>query len=132
MASPCRADEEAGRKFYAEQVYSILEERCFNCHVGEDRIKGHFRITNREGLLRGGDYGPGYDAENPMESLVLTMLSYKDDEQQMLPKAKLPEEEIAVLTQWVEMGAPYDPALEIAGKEGEGKRGFTVSEESRN
>lgn len=132
IASPCRSDEDAGRKFYAEHVFPILEAHCFQCHGGEDRIKGHFRITNREGLLRGGDYGPGYDADNPMESLVLSMVSYEDEEYQMPPKAKLPEEEIDVLTQWVEMGAPYDPALEIAGKEGEVKRGFTVTEKSRN
>ena len=75
IASACRSDEDAGRKFYAEQVFPILEAHCFKCHGGEDRIKGHFRITNREGLLRGGDYGPGYDAENPMESLLGLVLS---------------------------------------------------------
>ena len=67
-----------------------------------------------------------------MESLLLSMVSYEDDEYQMPPKAKLPEEEIEVLTLWVKMGAPYDPALEIAGREGEVKGGFTVSEKSRN
>jgi hypothetical protein len=125
------ANGEPGKKFYAERVFSILEERCFSCHGGEDRIKGHFRITNREGLLRGGDYGPGYNPESPMESLVLEMLSYKDAEHEMPPKAKLPDEEIAVLRQWVEMGVPYDPALEIDGKESEVKRGFTLSDENR-
>ena len=125
------AHGESGEEFYTEKVFSILEEHCFSCHGGEDRIKGHFRITNREGLLRGGDYGPGYNAESPAESLVLEMLSYKDDEHEMPPKAKLPEEEIAVLRQWVEMGAPYDSALEIDGKEGEVKRGFTLSDEDR-
>ena len=125
------AHGEEGEKFYAEKVFSILEEHCFSCHGGEDRIKGHFRITNREGLLRGGDYGPGFNAESPLESLVLEMLSYKDAEHEMPPKAKLPDEEIAVLRQWVEMGVPYDPSLEIDGKESEVKRGFTLSDENR-
>ncbi len=124
-------DDEKGRQFYAETVFPLLETRCFECHGGGEKLKGHFRITSREGLIRGGDYGSGIDTANPTESLVLEMVSYQDDEHQMPPKEKLSEAEIAVLTQWVEMGAPYDSSLEIKG-EGTERRGFTLTDEDRD
>ncbi len=124
------SEEEDGQKFFAESVFPILEQRCFDCHGGGEKLKGHFRITSRDGLLEGGDLGSGFDAENPAASLVLEMLSYQDDEHQMPPKAKLPDSEISVLAKWIEMGAIYDPSLEIKG-EAVVRRSFTVTESDR-
>ncbi len=123
-----QADDAA---FYREKIHPLLEEHCFKCHGAEEKLKGNFRITSREGLLLGGDYGSAYDAGNPSASLLLEMVSYKDDDNQMPPKAKLPEAKIALLKEWVMKGVPYDPALEIKGAATE-KRGYTVSEEQRN
>lgn len=126
-------DELRKVQFFSETVHPILEARCFKCHGGETKLKGHFRITSREGLLRGGDLGAGYDADDWEKSQVLSMLTYDDDDHQMPPKAKLPENEIAVLTKWVEQGAVYDSALEIEGSKSEGtKKEFTISDEDRN
>ncbi|MEM9281299.1 MAG: PSD1 and planctomycete cytochrome C domain-containing protein, partial [Verrucomicrobiota bacterium] len=121
---------EVGEKFYADQVFPILKQNCFECHGGEDKLRGHFRITSREGLLEGGDFGPAYDEEDPATSLLLEMVSYKDAEHQMPPKGKLPDESTEILKQWVALGAPYDPTLEIKGEGG--RRGFTVTEGDRN
>lgn len=123
------ADE--GAAFYKEKVFPILEEHCFSCHGAEEKLKGNFRITSREGLLYGGDYGAGIDEENPEKSLLLEMVSYADDDYQMPPKEKLPDADIAILTEWVKRGAPYDPELEIKGAASE-RRGFTITEEQRN
>ena len=122
---------EDGEAFYRENVFPILESNCFKCHGGGDHLKAEFRITSREGLLLGGEFGPAYDEENPGASLLLEMISYKDEDHQMPPKAKLSEEHIATLTKWVTMGAPYDPELEIKG-EPHSRRGFTVTEEDRD
>jgi hypothetical protein len=124
--------EEAGAVFYKEKVFPILEKNCFKCHGAEEKLKGNFRVTSREGLLLGGDYGPGLDEARPAESLFLEMVSYRDEEYQMPPKAKLPDGDLAILSEWIEMGAPYDPALEIKGSAAEAKRGFTVTDEQRN
>lgn len=123
-----RADDAA---FYREKIHPLLEQHCFKCHGGEEKLKGNFRITSREGLLLGGDYGSGYDTDNPEKSLLLEMVSYQDDDSQMPPKAKLPDADLALLKEWVLKGVPYDPALEIKGVSAE-KRGFSVSEEDRN
>jgi len=129
LAPSARADD--GAVFYKEEVFPILEERCFSCHGGEEKLKGNFRVTSREGLVVGGDYGSGIDAESPEKSLLLEMVSYNDENYQMPPKEKLSDEDIAVLTEWVKMGAPYDPELEIKGDASE-RRGFSVTDDQRN
>ncbi len=127
------AQEDAA--FYAEKIHPLLQTHCFKCHGGEEgeRLKAEFRITSHAGLLRGGDFGPAIDPDNPADSLLLEMISYSDDDHQMPPKAKLSDAEIALLTEWVAKGAPYDPALEIAGDPNEHKkRSFTLSDEDRD
>ena len=47
--------------FFKKEVKPILEENCYRCHGGEDKIKGHFRVTSREGILKGGDQGTAYN-----------------------------------------------------------------------
>jgi len=132
VSLPAHAQEAADATFYAEKIHPLLEANCFKCHGGGDKLKAEFRITSRAGLLRGGELGEAVDLENPPASLLLEMVSYKDAEHQMPPKAKLSDDEIALLHEWVEKGVPYDPALEIAGDPGESKRhGFTVSDDDR-
>jgi hypothetical protein len=122
--------DEAGRRYFAEKVHPLLEEHCFKCHGGGKELKGDFRITSREGLMQGGHYGPAHNADDPGASVLLEMVSYQDADHQMPPKGKLPEEALATLAHWMEMGAPYDPALEIKG-ESTARRGFTVKDEDR-
>ncbi len=129
VAPILRADE--GIEFYKAEIHPMLEEHCFKCHGGEEKLKGNLRLTSREGLLRGGDYGPGVDETDPAKSLLLEMVSYADDEKQMPPKKKLSDDNLALLAKWVEMGAPYDPSLEIKGDASEANRGFSISDEDR-
>ncbi|MCB1237352.1 MAG: PSD1 domain-containing protein, partial [Verrucomicrobiae bacterium] len=123
--------EEDGAAFYRETVHPLLEGRCFKCHGAEEKLKGNFRLTSREGLLAGGDLGSAYNPDDTAASLVLTMLSYVDDEHQMPPKGKLPDAEIDILKRWVERGAPYDAALEIKGETPPASKAFTITEKDR-
>ncbi|MCB1063102.1 MAG: PSD1 domain-containing protein [Verrucomicrobiae bacterium] len=130
VSSAQEASESAA--FYAKEVYPILQEHCFKCHGGEEKLKGNFRITSRDGLIAGGDLGTSIDETDPAKSLILELVNYANEDYQMPPKAKLPEAQIATLTAWVvEHGAAYDPALEIEGAPEERRRGFTVSDEDR-
>ncbi len=103
------------RAFFTQEVHPILQTHCFECHGGGERLKAGFRLTSREGLLRGGDLGAAVDLADPAHSLLLRMISYADPDHEMPPAGKLPAEERAVLQRWIEQGAPYDPSLEIAG-----------------
>lgn len=121
-----------GPVFFREQIHPLLERACFKCHGGGEKLKGNFRLTSREGLLRGGDLGAAFDADHPAESALLAMISYSDPDHQMPPKGKLPDSDIALLKRWVDMGAPYDVGLEIAGPPGEGKKAKGLSSDDRN
>jgi mono/diheme cytochrome c family protein len=104
-------------EFFDNKIYPILKAQCFKCHGAKEKLKGKFRITNRAGLLKGGGSGVAIHLAKPEESLLLEMISWKDEDHEMPPKKKLPDEQIALLTQWVKMGAPFNPASEIHGKE---------------
>ena len=76
--SPVRAQElsdAAKIQFFDQKVLGVLKENCFNCHGAEKRLKGHFRVTSRKGLLEGGDIGPSINLNEPEKSLLLEMIS---------------------------------------------------------
>ncbi|HWC89282.1 MAG TPA: DUF1549 domain-containing protein, partial [Pirellulales bacterium] len=92
-------------EFFEKQVRPLLAARCQECHSGAEP-KGNLRLASRGDLLTGGDTGPAVVPGDPKESLLVDAINYGDT-YQMPPKSKLPAAEIAVLTRWVELGAPW-------------------------
>jgi hypothetical protein len=92
---------------YEEEVRPILEANCYKCHGGEGTPKGGLRLTSRRAVLKGGDTGPAVSLEAPAESLLVQAINYQTYE--MPPSGKLPPDEIALLTRWVERGLPWTP-----------------------
>ena len=103
------AAEPGGGEFFENHVRPLLIQNCYKCHSAEaGKAKGELLLDTRAGLLKGGDAGPAIVPGNPKESLLLKAVSYENDDLQMPPKNKLPDNDIEKLTQWIEMGAP-DP-----------------------
>ena len=98
---PAPADAE----FFEAKVRPLLIARCQECHVGE-KAKSGLRLDSREALLAGGDSGPAAVVSKPAESLLIDVISYRSAIQ-MPPKAKLPDAEITILTEWVRRGLPW-------------------------
>ncbi len=97
-----------GHEFYDSRVQPILSENCYRCHSHQaDKIKGSFILDSREALLKGGESGPAIVAGDPEKSLLIKAVRHLDEDLQMPPKKKLSEQEIAVLVEWIKMGAPY-------------------------
>src|SRR5437879_3056749 len=95
-------------EFYEKQVQPILAENCYKCHSHEaDKIKGGFVLDSREALLKGGDDGAAIVAGEPDKSVLIKAVRHEDEDLKMPPKKKLSDEQIAVLVEWVKMGAPY-------------------------
>jgi Protein of unknown function (DUF1553)/Protein of unknown function (DUF1549)/Planctomycete cytochrome C len=104
--SICLADQ-AGEEFFEKQVRPILVARCQECHSGRIAMpKGGLRLDSRAAALQGGDTGPAIVPGNVKQSLLVEAINY-GELYQMPPKSRLPADEIAVLTKWVEMGAPW-------------------------
>ena len=101
------ATDEALIEFFEKEVRPILVSRCFECHSGSEKTtKGGLRLDSRDAVLKGGDTGPAVSLEDPSTSLFVSSINY-GDLYQMPPKSKLPANEIAVLTKWIEKGIPW-------------------------
>jgi hypothetical protein len=88
-------------------------------HSHDKKIKGGLALGTRSGWEEGGDNGPALHPGDTEKSLLLKAVRYKDADFEMPPEEKLPAQEIAVLEQWVRMGAP-DPRVANAAKKGKG------------
>ena len=111
-AAPAVADA-AGVEFFEKRVRPILSARCQGCH-GPAKQKGGLRLDARETAIAGGATGPAVVPGNPSESLLVDAINYGEN-YQMPPKSKLPPEEIATLTEWVQRGAPWGIGPQAVG-----------------
>ncbi len=92
-------------EFFEKRVRPLLVEHCFECHSAKaKKLRAGLLMDSRVGLSRGGDSGSalGEDAD---DSLLIEAVRYESYE--MPPKGKLPEQDIASLEAWVNMGAPW-------------------------
>jgi hypothetical protein len=118
--------DKTGAEYFEKQVRPILAARCFECHSGQiAKPKGGLRLDSRSSALKGGDTGPAVVPGKLKESLLVDAINY-GELYQMPPKSRLPAEEIAALTKWVEMGAPW-PADTAAGAAGGSGGEFNLS-----
>jgi len=94
--------------FFEKKVRPILVERCVSCH-GAENAKGDMRADSRVALVAGGDRGTAIVPGKPEESLLIRVARH-DGELKMPPKKKMPDVEIAILAEWVKLGAPWPDA----------------------
>lgn len=92
-------------KFFEMEVRPLLAQHCLECHSAESQ-KGMLRLDSRAAMIKGGESEesavvPG----KPEDSLLISAIRYESYE--MPPKAPLPDKDIAVLTKWIKLGAPW-------------------------
>jgi mono/diheme cytochrome c family protein len=104
-------------EFFETRVRPVLSEHCYSCHSKnaeqDGKLKGSLRVDYLAGLLKGGDSGASIVPGNAAESLLVEAVGYGDDDTAMPPKGKLADEAISILTEWVNMGAPW-PGVDVA------------------
>ncbi len=94
--------------FFEKRVRPLLVQRCFECHSAKtEKLKGGLLLDRREAIFIGGDSGPAAVVGDINKSLLVQAIRYDNDNVQMPPAGKLPEAEIAVLTDWVRRGLPF-------------------------
>jgi hypothetical protein len=65
------------------------------------------RLDSAEAIRKGGKDGAILVPGKPEESKIITAISYRDKDLQMPPDDQLSAAQIAILTEWVRMGAPW-------------------------
>jgi hypothetical protein len=95
-------------EFFEKEVRPLLADHCYKCHgVRSKKIKGGLLLDSREGVMQGGDDGPVISPGHPQKSRLMEAINYRNSDLQMPPKGKLSDKQIAILTDWVTMGAPW-------------------------
>jgi mono/diheme cytochrome c family protein len=129
---PAPASPEAVQ-FFESNIRPVLADNCFKCH-GPSKQRGGLRLDTRGDALTGGDNGkavvPG-DAEN---SLLLQAVTHSNPDLKPMPPppAKLSSKQIADLTQWVKMGAPWPGQEKTVASASAIRRGkFQISDKDR-
>lgn len=92
---------------YKDVVFRILDDKCITCH-NPNKQKGELVMTSFERLLKGGENGPILVAGKPEESEMIKRVHLPiEDDDHMPPEGKTPleENEIAILEQWIALGA---------------------------
>jgi Protein of unknown function (DUF1553)/Protein of unknown function (DUF1549)/Planctomycete cytochrome C len=118
----------ASAEFFEKHIRPLLVSRCHECH-GDGKVKGGLHITSRAKLLEGGDTGPALVPGKPDQSLLIQAVRYPSDGLKMPPKGKLSDADIAKLTRWVEMGAPWPDA--VVKPESGAASPFIITDEQR-
>ena len=99
-------------EFFESKVRPLLAEHCYACHsAAKGKSKGGLQLDSRDALRRGGSSGAAIVAGDATKGLLLEAVRYKNDDLLMPPPdegGRLSPEKVAVLEEWVRMGAP-DP-----------------------
>jgi len=117
MPSAVRAGEPVDNDYFERKVRPILVTHCVACH-GEQKQKGELRLDSRAGFAAGGQSGALVKPGSPDDSLFVRVIRY-DGDIRMPQKGKLPDADVATLTEWVKGGAPWPEDPPAAKKPGE-------------
>src|SRR5262249_27578827 len=104
-------------------------DQCFKCH-GEKKQKGELRLDSRESILTGGDQGPAIVSGKPTESLLIKAVRQTGD-LKMPPDKKLSDAQIADLSHWIALGAPWPAADKASAAAPVRRPGMQITDKDR-
>ncbi|MEA3209628.1 MAG: hypothetical protein QOE70_2685 [Chthoniobacter sp.] len=96
---------------YAATIAPLFQEHCVDCHAADDP-DGDFVIDSFAGLMKGGETGKAIVPGKAEDSLLVKFIegrSGKTGKNRFMPPGKRPHlkpEEIALIRQWIDAGAP--------------------------
>ncbi len=103
-----------GLDVFKKHVKPIFEAKCLRCHGGK-KIESDFDLSDRDGLLKGGQIGNSVVPGKSKESQLVKLITHAKEPHMPQDGAKLPDAAIARIIEWIDLGAPYDNPL-VASK----------------
>src|SRR6266496_6689039 len=108
---PAHAEKmQEGLGLFKSQVRRLLIDNCVECHGGGE-VESGFDLATRKGLVRGGAHGPAVIPGKSADSNVVRFISHKEKPFMPAEADKLPADQIAAISRWIDLGAPYDKPL---------------------
>ena len=130
---PAPASPEAVQ-FFEAKIRPVLADNCFKCH-GAAKQRGGLRLDSRADALAGGDNGKAVAPGDPANSLLLQAVTESNPDLKPMPpppNAKLSAQQIADLTQWIKMGAPWPGQEKTVASTSAIRRGkFEITDKDR-
>src|SRR5262245_15650809 len=114
-AAMARAQTPAEIDFVEKRIRPVLAERCFECH-GPKKQELSLRLDSRAAMLKGGESGPAIVPKNPDASLLIGAVKQSGD-LKMPKKGKLTPQQIADLSEWIKIGAPWPEASQAVAED---------------
>ena len=108
------ADDRPSIDFFEARIRPLLTDHCYACHSAGKPVQGALRLDQRAGWEKGGKSGPSIVRGQPDQSLLIKTVRHVGKDSPTSPKHQtLNSEQIALLEEWVRIGAP-DPRTETA------------------
>jgi len=101
----------ADLEFFEAKIRPLLVQHCYECHGAKEQ-NAELRVDSRARLLKGGDNGPAILPGQPERSRLIVAVGYENVDLQMPPDGKLSTTQIADLTRWIKLGAPWPKEAE--------------------
>jgi hypothetical protein len=95
------APEQPGYTSWADGIAFLMDERCVECHGGDEPV-GQLDLSNYESALAGGSSGPAILPGEADNSLILQIQAGGSH------PGQLSEVELSALRDWIDAGAPPD------------------------
>lgn len=94
---------------FATDVAPLLQERCLNCHGG-DETENNLSMTSLQSLLKGGRTGAAVLAGKAGDSLLVKKIRGVGIDGQRMPIGRPPlaDAEIEMIARWIDQGAKLD------------------------
>src|SRR6187402_2626117 len=93
-------------EFFEKQIRPILVEQCYKCH-GPEKQKADLRVDSRAALLKGSDTGAVVVPGQPEKGSFIKSIRHEGDNPMPEKADKMPDAQIAALTEWVRQGLPW-------------------------
>ncbi len=97
-----------------KQVRALFAQHCYRCHSHQaGKSKGDLMLDSMASMRKGGKTAAAVVPGEPDKSLLIKAVMQVDDDLKMPRDGKLADAEIALLRDWIKVGAPW---TETAGK----------------
>jgi mono/diheme cytochrome c family protein len=115
-AEPQAADPR-GLEIFVTRLRELLSHRCANCH-GAASVESGFDMSTRESLLAGGESGPAVVPGDSNASLLYRLAARLQEPHMPEEGDALTADELKLLAEWIDHGAPFDKPLIAADDKG--------------
>jgi len=107
------AGNPADSKVYAAVINPVFQDKCVSCH-GAEKQENKLRLDTYAAVMQGGKTGSNIVAGSASASLLIKSLHLPREDKKHMPPDGKPQpssDDIALLTWWIDQGAPENTAI---------------------